>query len=907
VNAAAVGAWLAERYPTIGADQRAAIVGIASSDAALTQLVGPAGTGKSYAAGALTGVWQQLAGGRVHGLAVSQNAAEILREDGVPDSANVTAWLASQDRLEAGRPLDVDLTRAVGPKDVVLVDEASMVGTMQLDRVRSIVDSMGARLVLMGDPRQLGAVGAGGAMDLVADRAETHTLSDVRRFAEPWEAAASLRLRDGDREALADYDRHGRLVEAATMDDAIAAAARAAAADRLAGLDVVVSADTNDDAARIADAVREHLVAAGVVEADGVPLARTGSLAGLGDEIMTRQNDYDLGVINRQRFRVVGSGIDQDGRASLSVLGADGAVRELPAGYVDEHVQLAYGSTVHAAQGATVDRGYVVTDGRSDAAALYVGLTRGRDRNTAIVALQATDPEAADMTEDGAPRPTARSVLEGGLEREDVARAALVEAKLDAAREASMRTVIGRMELFTGEALRARLEGDLDRLVADGVLSVEDRARLAADQSSEHLSRLLRAGEQAGHDPAQLLREAIGQRPLDDAESVAQVLSHRITSAHDLAAAHPHAAIPERLPAAHANAIEQLQEQAADRVRELGSQVAEQQPAWATKHLGALPADAVERLEWEAKAGVVAAYREAVGFEEPNRAIPSAPGLTATEKRAAWWNAWDALSQPSETRAEAALSDGQLRARITAWQRKQQWAPAHADASMRDAELRAEQARTDAILADAAGDKDRAAELRGEAERLAGVARGTSTVADARARWATQTAVTRDLAERAERELTARGLTPGAEEDRIDAETWLAEQQRAVEAEDAHRPVTELDVPFVDEHAAGEQPVPAQRPVLEEEVELGTPSPAHDIAPVDPDDLELAALVHTATEAEDRLADRESQEAAHDALDAELLIAPEHDHGCDVDLGDAIELPAPTDLGALLRRWPDED
>jgi hypothetical protein len=558
------------RYPTIGADQRGAIGGIASNDAALTQLVGPAGTGKSYAAGAFTGAWQQLAGGRVHGLAVSQNAAEILREDGVPDSANVTAWLASQDRLEAGRPLDVDLPRAVGLKDVVLVDEASMVGTMQLDRVRSIVDSVGARLVLLGDPRQLGAVGAGGAMDLVADRAEIYTLSDVRRFAEPWEAAASLRLRDGDPEALADYDRHGRLVEAATMDDdAVAAGARAAAADRIAGLDAVVSADTNENAVRIADAVREH--------PNGVLLARTGSLAGLGDEIMTRQNDYYLGVINRQRFRV-GTGIDVEGRAWLSVLGADGAVRELPARYVEEHVQLAYGSTVHAAQGATVDRGYVVTDGRSGAAALYVGLTRGRDRNTAIVALRSTDPDAADMTEDGAPRPTARSVLEGSLERDDVARAALVEAKLDAAREASMRTVMGRLELFIGEALRARLEGDLDRLVAEGVLSLEDRARLAADQSSDHLSRLLRAGEQAGHEPAQLLREAIGQRPLDNAESVAQVLSHRIISAHDLAAARPRGAIPERLPAAHVKAIEQLHEQAANRVRELGSQVAEQQP-----------------------------------------------------------------------------------------------------------------------------------------------------------------------------------------------------------------------------------------------------------------------------------------------------------------------------------------
>src|SRR4051812_11990186 len=471
LDAAAVETWLDQRYPTIGADQRAAIVGIASSDAALTQLVGPAGTGKSYAAGAFTGAWQQLAGGRVHGLAVSQNAAEILREDGVPDSANVTAWLASHDRLEAGRPLDVDLARAVGPRDVVLVDEASMVGTIQLDRVRSIVDAIGARLVLMGDPRQLGAVGAGGAMDLVADRAETHTLSDVRRFAEPWEAAASLRLRDGARDALADYDRHGRLVETPTMDDAIAAAARAAAADRIAGLDVVVTADTNDDAARIADAVREHLVVAGVVAADGVPLGRTGSLAGIGDEVMTRQNDYDLGVINRQRFRVVGTGSAPDGRASLSVLGDEGVVRELPPSYVEEHVQLAYGSTVHAAQGTTVDRGYVVTDGRSDASALYVGLTRGRDRNTAFIALAATNPEALEAAEEGAPRPTARSVLEDALEHEQADQAALVHAEADAAREASTETLLGRMELVTQTAVRARMEADLDGLVSEGLLS----------------------------------------------------------------------------------------------------------------------------------------------------------------------------------------------------------------------------------------------------------------------------------------------------------------------------------------------------------------------------------------------------------------------------------------------------
>ena len=97
---------------------------------------------------------------------------------------------------------------------------------------------------------------------------------------------------------------------------------------------------------------------------------------------------------------------------------------------------------------------------------------------------------------------------------------------------------------------------------------------------------------------------------------------------------------------------------------------------------------------------------------------------------------------------------GQLQARVSAWQREQQWAPAHADASMRQAELDAEAARTEAILAEAAGDAERAAELQAEADRLSAVARGMTEVAEARADWAAETAVTRDLAERAERELT---------------------------------------------------------------------------------------------------------------------------------------------------------
>jgi conjugative relaxase-like TrwC/TraI family protein len=330
-----VDAWLSAHYPTIQEDQRAAVVGLASTGAALSQLVGPAGTGKSFTAGALAGAWTELSGGgRVIGLATSQVATEVLKGDGVDLSFNLAAWAAMQARISSGNLRGDEIT--LGPRDLVVIDETSMVATPVLDSVRAQVETAGARTVTTGDPAQLGAVGAGGAMGLLAEEAETYTLTDVRRFSEEWERDASLGLRAGNLDALREYDLHGRLVEVETMDDAMTGAARAAAAAWLDGKSVSVTADSNADAHRVADMVREHLVAAGVVDDAGIILARGDQVAGLGDQVITRQIDHQLGVLNGSRLEVVGTGDD----GSLSVRGEDGEIRELPAAYVAEHVQL---------------------------------------------------------------------------------------------------------------------------------------------------------------------------------------------------------------------------------------------------------------------------------------------------------------------------------------------------------------------------------------------------------------------------------------------------------------------------------------------------------------------------------------------------------------------------------------
>jgi hypothetical protein len=378
-------------------------------------------------------------------------------------------------------------------------------------------------------------------MGLLDGHAETYTLTDIRRFtANTWESGASLALRDGNLDALAEYDRHGRLLGHDNTSDAVEAAATAAVADRVDGRTTVVVTATNEQAAAIATQVRDQLIDLGIVNPDrGVLLGRDGSTASVGDLVAPRRNDYGLGVTNRDQYVVTDVGDD----GSLTVTPAskpsneqsghpgertEAAVIVLPAEYVAEDVQLGYASTVHAAQGLTVDAAHLVTDGTLNAPTLYVAMTRGRLRNTAHVALNTATSQDT--------RASARAVLETGLERDSSSRAATVEAELDAERLSSMSVLAGRLEAVTRAACRERLDRHLDHLTDTGVLDETTRARLGADQGTEHLSRLLPAMEQAGEDPLTVLSEAIEQRSLTDADSVAQLLAHRIVGNRPLPA-----------------------------------------------------------------------------------------------------------------------------------------------------------------------------------------------------------------------------------------------------------------------------------------------------------------------------------------------------------------------------------
>jgi ATP-dependent exoDNAse (exonuclease V) alpha subunit len=160
----ALKVWLDEYAPTLGVDQRAVIEGLATSDAALSVLIGPAGSGKSFTAGTFAAAWadQTDGAGRVIGLATSEVATKVLMDDGIAASRNIRQWLDAQAAITEGSADPKTTEWTLGPRDVVMVDEASMVSTAHLDAIREHVQAVGARLVLTGDPRQLSAVGEAG-------------------------------------------------------------------------------------------------------------------------------------------------------------------------------------------------------------------------------------------------------------------------------------------------------------------------------------------------------------------------------------------------------------------------------------------------------------------------------------------------------------------------------------------------------------------------------------------------------------------------------------------------------------------------------------------------------------------------------------------------------------------------
>ena len=329
-------------------------------------VVGYAGTGKSAMLGVAREAWE-AAGYEVRGVALSGIAAENL-ESG---SGIASRTIAS---MEHGWGQGRDLLTA---RDVLVIDEAGMVGTRQLERVLSHAAEAGAKVVLVGDPQQLQSIEAGAAFRSILERHGGAEIGEVRRQREDWQRDATRDLATGRTgEAIHAYDTHGMVHAAPTREQARDDLIDRWDRDRQASPDRsrIILTHTNDEVRALNEAARERMRAAGDLGDDVRLTVERGERSfASGDRVMFLQNERGLGVKNG----TLGT-IEQVSPQSMTVRTDDG--RSVSFDLKDyDRIDHGYAATIHKAQGMTVDRTHVLATPGLDAHASYVALSRHRD------------------------------------------------------------------------------------------------------------------------------------------------------------------------------------------------------------------------------------------------------------------------------------------------------------------------------------------------------------------------------------------------------------------------------------------------------------------------------------------------------------------------------------------------
>ncbi|CUU60762.1 conjugative relaxase domain-containing protein, TrwC/TraI family [Parafrankia irregularis] len=633
-------------------EQSHAVRQLVSRDTLLGVLIGPAGAGKTTTMRAVVQAWQ-AAGREVLALAPSQVAAAVLAESigGGVRAENTAKWLYETTTPGRGGP-----AWELRPGTLVLVDEASLAGTLALDRIVAQAAAVGAAVRFIGDHRQLDAVQAGGALRLLATDTSVAELAEVRRFTAEWEGPASLRLRAGDTAVIGTYIDHGRVVDG-DRETLLTTMLTRWATDTAAGKRSLLIAADRDTVTELNARARAYRLSRGEVSASGVTLP-DGTTAGLGDVIVTRRNDRTLVarggrdfVKNRDVWIV--TQVHADGALTVTHTDHEGTLT-LPASYVATAVELGYASTAHGAQGITVDTSRVLVTEADSASYLYVSLTRGRATNEAYVVVHPLVDIDADHA---APLPRdVRAVLGTVLSRDSGQRSAT-----ETLREA-FAVADGDLAGFTA---RYHYAADLSRIPAlvallEQVLPAEVAAAAASDPALGALAHTLDVATPIGGDQAETLAAAIAfqDRPIDDARSVPQLLTWRLQRLID---AHPDRFGPEAspsLPDAVPDAatvllgpspaeegllrdyLDHLRSQVTERAEALGEAAVNVPPTWALDALNAVPEDPTIRALWQHTVGVVAAYREASAISGDAQPLGAPPDQSMpAHQRAAYLQA----------------------------------------------------------------------------------------------------------------------------------------------------------------------------------------------------------------------------------------------------------------------------
>ena len=388
------------RRPELAGEQSAMVEHLCGSGNGVDVVIGLAGAGKTTALAIAADAWRR-AGYRVTGAALAARTALALQEATGAESLTMVRLLGRLDRGE--------LVLTLG--DVVLVDEAGMVGTRHLARLVDHADGAGAKLVLIGDPRQLPELDAGGTLRALEHRTGAVALTVNRRQQQPWERRALADFRHGNpAHALAAYRTNDRIHTTSDGDALRADLVAAWATDRRCGAALMV-AGTRAEVEDLNRRARTLLQQTGEVGPDQVTLA--GRCFAVGDTVLALRNDPAAGLLNGTRGRL--EQIDTRRQVLVVRTDHDRGTVGVPFRYGnDGHLAHGYAMTVHKAQGVTADTCRVLVGDAMTREQLYTALSRGRSENHLYLEdpdRRALDRHARELT------PTADQVLQSAVQR----------------------------------------------------------------------------------------------------------------------------------------------------------------------------------------------------------------------------------------------------------------------------------------------------------------------------------------------------------------------------------------------------------------------------------------------------------------------------------------------------------
>jgi conjugative relaxase-like TrwC/TraI family protein len=583
VSEIVLGRVLSER-PSLKPDQRAMVERLLGGGEGVVVVIGEAGTGKTYALTAAARGWS-AAGGELRAAAPTWRAANVLRAEGL-EATSVARLLAQLEH--AARSGDGGLSRG----SVLVVDEAGMVDSRNLARLIAHARQAEAKLVLIGDPAQLGEIEAGGLFGAVASRSEPVILSEVIRHRHEAEREGARLIREGEgREALALFQGAERVTVALNAEARREAIVRDWWQSFRRGEDALMIAKTNREVAALNARARDEMKAAGRLGAKEIEAA--GQRFAVGDRIVTRINDQRHQIYNRERWHVAeieaGSGrmwlvgIDTRGRVCVD---SDylGRVRQRDGGPAIEH---AYAATTYQAQGATVDRAFVVADPSMDRQEVYVAVSRSREE-TYIYAT----PEVQRFDRDEfAPQDP---FLRDGLEH--IAEAAQRDGSQVAAFDMALRERFEQMPT-----------GQLGEVVRE--LRAEAGAEAQNDRRSTGIEERM-AEEARGLEEA---RSRLGEEPRFETREWAT--RERIDRLRAEWAELPEVSHDARAELAAARSVLSQREQAAVAAARISP------PDYVTAELGKRPRDPAKAAQWDKAVRGIESYRVRNGVKDKNRAL----------------------------------------------------------------------------------------------------------------------------------------------------------------------------------------------------------------------------------------------------------------------------------------------